>query len=199
MKKPFHHCKIQDNKRLQRTPFFGKFGADFQRQPFTNVFSRQVSLKLTQYWSLFLIKLQVFFYRTPTVAASGFSQQQISFSAKSGMYWGQSHRFLSWTPLKTRVKPQKQQLQLHYKKWCSQKFCKFHRKTPVLKSLFNRVACQETQAQIVSCGVYETFKNSTTTASETVASPRVVRIVTQIGTWFLHYDLRFRLPIFPNY
>ena len=41
------------------------------------------------------------------VAASGFSRQQIPFSDKSSMYWRQSHRFLSKTPLKTGVKPQK--------------------------------------------------------------------------------------------
>ena len=40
----------------------------------------------------FLIKLQAFFYRTPAVAASGFSRQQIPFSAKFSMYWSQSHR-----------------------------------------------------------------------------------------------------------
>ena len=53
------------------------------------------------------------------------------------------------------------------KKRCSQKFCKFHRKTPILKSLFNKVADQETQTQMFSCGVYEIFKNLRTTASET--------------------------------
>ena len=35
--------------------------------------------KNLQYWSLFFIKLQAFFYRTPTVAAIGFSWQQILF------------------------------------------------------------------------------------------------------------------------
>ena len=60
--------------------------------------------------------MQAFFYRTPTVAVFGFSRQQIPFSAKSGMYWRQLYRILSRTPLKTRVKPQKQPLQLFYKK-----------------------------------------------------------------------------------
>ena len=46
-----------------------------------------------------------------TVAAtSGFSRQQFSFSAKSDMYWRQSHWFLSRTHLKTGVKFQKQSL-----------------------------------------------------------------------------------------
>ena len=49
------------------------------------------------------------------------------------MYWRQSYRFLSRTPLKTRVKPKKQPLQLFHKKRCSQKFYKFHKKTSVLK------------------------------------------------------------------
>ena len=81
------------------------------------------------------------------------------------MYWRESHRFSSRTPLKTLVKPQKQPLQLFYKKRCSCKFCKFHRKIPV----FNRVTGQETQTQIFSCGVFEIFKNWSvrTTASET--------------------------------
>ena len=49
-------------------------------------------------------------------------------------------RFFLRTSLKTRVEPQKQPLELFCKKRCSEKFCKFHRKIPVLKSLFNRVA-----------------------------------------------------------
>ena len=101
------------------------------------------------------------------VDVSEFSLQQIPFSAKSSMYWRQSRRFLSRTPLKTGVKPKKQPLQLSYKKRCSKKFCKFYRKTPVLKSLFNRVAGQETQTQMFSCGAYEIFKNLRTAASET--------------------------------
>ena len=46
---------------------------------------------------------------------------------------------------------------------------KFHRKALVLKSLFNRVADQETQTQMFSCGVYKFFKNWSlrTTASKT--------------------------------
>ena len=112
---------------------------------------------------------QAFFYKTSRVAASGVLLQQISFSAKRGMYWRQSHRFLSRTLLKTRVKPQKQPLQLFYKKTCSQKFYKFHRKTSVFKFLFNRVAGQETQTQMISCGIYEGFRGwcLRMTASET--------------------------------
>ena len=41
----------------------------------TNVFK----LKTLQYWSFFLIKLQTFFYRTPTVAISEVLWQQIFF------------------------------------------------------------------------------------------------------------------------
>ena len=41
------------------------------------------------------------------------------FSYKSGTYWRQWHRFLSQTPLKTGVKPQKQPLQLFCKERCS--------------------------------------------------------------------------------
>ena len=41
------------------------------------------------------------------------------FSYKSGTHWRQWHRFLSQTPLKTGVKPQKQPLQLFCKERCS--------------------------------------------------------------------------------
>ena len=37
--------------------------------------------------------LHTFFYRTPTLAASGFSRQQIFFSAESDIYCWQSHLF----------------------------------------------------------------------------------------------------------
>ena len=130
--------------------FFRKIWRSFSEATVHRCFSKQVFLNISLYWSLFKIKLQAFFYRTPTAAASGFSRPQIPFSAKSGMYWRQSHGFLSLAPLKTRVKPQKQSLQLFYKK-CG--LCKFHRKTPVLKSLFNRVSGQETQTQVFSYGV----------------------------------------------
>ena len=38
-------------------------------------------------------------------------------------------------------------------------FANFTGKTPALKSLFNRVADQETQTQMFSCGVHIMFKN----------------------------------------
>ena len=80
------------------------------------------------YWPL-----QASFYRIPTVAVCEFSLQQILFSAKSVIYCWQSHWFFLRIFLKTRVKPQKQPLEFFCKKRCSYKFCKFHRKTPVLK------------------------------------------------------------------
>ena len=49
----------------------------------------------------------------------------IPFSTKCGMYWRKSHRFLSRTLLKTRVKPQKQPLQLFYKKGVLRNFINF--------------------------------------------------------------------------
>ena len=69
-----------------------------------------------------------------------FRDSKYFFSAESGIYCWQPHRFLLRTSLKTGVKPQKQPSELLCKKRCSWKFCKFHRKTPVSKSLFNRVA-----------------------------------------------------------
>ena len=42
-------------------------------------FKIDMFLKTSQYWSQFLIKMQAFFNRTPMVAASRFSRQQILF------------------------------------------------------------------------------------------------------------------------
>ena len=62
-----------------------------------------------------------------------------NFSAESGIHCWQSHRLLLRTPLKQKLKPQNQPLEHFFKKRRYEKFCKFHRKAPVLKSLFNRV------------------------------------------------------------
>ena len=90
-------------------------------------------LKISQHWSLFLIKIQVFFY----------------IKTYGGCFW-LSHWFLFPAPLKTRVKLHKP-LELFCKKRV-QKFCKFHRKTPVLKSLFTKVvglnACNFIKARL---------------------------------------------------
>ena len=69
--------------------------------------------------------LHTFFYRTPTLAASGFSRQQILFSAESGMYCWQSHLFLPRTPVETRVKRQKQPPKLLCKKGVFRNFACF--------------------------------------------------------------------------
>ena len=83
------------------------------------------------------LPLQVFFYKTPTMAASA---EANTFLADYGIYCCWSHRLLFRTPLKTGVKPQKQPLVLFCRKRFSYKFCKFHRKAPKLKSLLNRIA-----------------------------------------------------------
>ena len=74
--------------------------------------------------------------------------------------------------------------------------------TPVLKSLFDSVAGQETQTQMFSCGIYEIFKNLRTTASETCCFTWSVLLnkytLAQIDTWFLYHNLQFRLPILPS-
>ena len=118
---------------------FGKFGAGFQRQPLTDIFQNRCSQKLPE---PFLIKLQAFFHRTPAVAVSVFSRPQISFSAKSGMHWRQLHRFLSRTPLKIRVKPQKQPLQLFCKKGVLRNFVNF-----IGKHLYQSLFLIELQAK----------------------------------------------------
>ena len=72
----------------------------------------KISVLITsQYWSLFrIIKLQTFFYETPTVAASEFLWQQIHFCSLNMVFIADSRTgfcSLFWTPLKTRVKPQR--------------------------------------------------------------------------------------------
>ena len=69
--------------------------------------------------------LQAFFYRTPIVTAPTFSRQQILFSGESGIYCWPSHRFLLRTPSKTRLKPQKQPLELFCKKGVLRNFANF--------------------------------------------------------------------------
>ena len=153
MKKQFRHCR-----RIKMKPSLENLVLIF-RGSCLQMFFKIGVLKNFVILEPLSLKLQAFFYRTPTLAASGSSRQQMLFPAKSGMYWRQSHRSLSWTPLKTQVKPQKQPLQLFCKKRCSQQFCKFSRNTPVQKSLFNKVAGQETQTQMFSRGVYESLKS----------------------------------------
>ena len=114
-------AKFRIRKGLKKsgvTPFFGKFVTKVLifRRSRSQMFFKIGALKSFSILELFLIKSQAFLYRTPTVAASGCSRQPIHFSAKSGIYWRQSHRPLSRTPLKTPVKPQKQPLQLFRKK-----------------------------------------------------------------------------------
>ena len=86
------------------------------RSSCSQMFFKYMFLKISLYWNLFFIMVQTFFYRTPTVAASGFLRQQTFFSAKFGIYCWQSHQFLFRTTLKTQVKSQEQPLQLFCKK-----------------------------------------------------------------------------------
>ena len=78
-----------------------------------------------------------------------------------------------------RSSDRKQRPAVFRKTRCFEKFCKFHRKTPVLVSHFNKVAdlqacnfIKEAPAQVFSCKIHETFKNThlkehlRTTASE---------------------------------
>ena len=69
--------------------------------------------------------LHAFFYRTPIVTASTFSRQQILFSGEPGIYCWPSHRYLLRTPSKTRLKPQKQPLELFCKKGILRSFANF--------------------------------------------------------------------------
>ena len=96
--------------------------------------------------------LQAFFYRTPTVAASRFSRQQILFPAESGIYCWRSHRFLLRTPF--RNSHQRCSIEIGVLR----NFTKFTGKHLCQSLFFNKVAAQ-TLAQVFSCEFCEIFKN----------------------------------------
>ena len=96
--------------------------------------------------------LQAFFYRTPTVAASRFSWQQILFPAESGIYCWRSHRFLLRTPF--RNSHQRCSIEIGVLR----NFTKFTGKHLCQSLFFNKVAAQ-TLAQVFSCEFCEIFKN----------------------------------------
>ena len=126
---------------VHKKPPFGKFVAEVLiiRSSRSQMFFQKGVLK---YFPVFTGKhlcwpLQAFFYRTPKVASSGISLQQILFFS---WIW---YLLLTVAPffnsfVKAPVKPHKKPLKLFCKGL--RNFCKFHRKTPPLKSLFNRVA-----------------------------------------------------------
>ena len=110
LKKILWHRRLPENfAKFLRTTFYRTplnncfwichWDVYFQNQPFTDVFQNRFFLKTLQYCSLFLIKLQVFFYRTPAVAASDFLRHQTLPRSWYGIYCWQSHRLLCWTPL----------------------------------------------------------------------------------------------------
>ena len=118
--------KFRIIKKLKRKPSLGKFGADFQRQPFSDVFLNRRSSKFRNTGAFFNKVVGSLLQNTNGSYFWNFFQwQQIPFSDKSGMYCRQSHRILSWTLLKTRVKLQKQPLQLFYKKSVLRNFVNF--------------------------------------------------------------------------
>ena len=77
MIKPFRQSKTWGNKRFKRIK------KNKVLPPFCNFVTEVLNLRSSRsqmfFRSLFQIKLQVFFYRTSTMAASGFSLQQILF------------------------------------------------------------------------------------------------------------------------
>ena len=83
-------------------------------------------------------KVSDLFNRTPTVAASGFSRQQILFFSYVCYLYMTFKRFLIRTPLKTRVTPQQQPLELFFKNGVLinfENFTRKHRNTCVKVSL----------------------------------------------------------------
>ena len=69
--------------------------------------------------------LQAFFYRTLRWLLLDFRGSKYFFSGESGIYCGVSHRFLLRTPLKSRLKPQKQPLKLFCEKGVLRNFANF--------------------------------------------------------------------------
>ena len=119
------HDKIIPSQQNLQLPHLVKFVTELLifRSSRSQLFFKICVLKIFAILET-LSKLQTFFYRTPTVVtvvASGFSQQKKLFSAEFGIYCRQMNRFLFRTPLKTRVKPQKQPLELFCQKKCSKK------------------------------------------------------------------------------
>ena len=98
------HCR-KENK-FQELPPFAKFVTQVLRSSRPQTFFKigvlqksAISTRKNLYWPL-----QTFFYRTPMVAASWFSQLKILFSAESGIYCWQPHQFLLQTPFERWVK-----------------------------------------------------------------------------------------------
>ena len=169
MTKPFRYSKIQVTKRSKRinqeSPVSRKFVTDvliFRNSYSQMFFKRGILQNFAKLEPLFnKLSCSPSFTEHLRWLLLDFRDSKHFFSAELGIYWTQSHRFLFRTPLKTRVKPQKQPLELFCKKRCSQKFCKFHRETPLWKSLFNRVpglqACNFIRERLhhISCLIYE--------------------------------------------
>ena len=97
--------------------------------------------------------LQAFFYRPPTVAASGFDSRCL-FSAESGIYSWQLHRFSLRTSFKTRVKSQKKYF--------------------LYRSLFLTTLLKRK----FSCGIYKIFKNTERLLAKPVLSPGLPFLIT---------------------
>ena len=101
--------------------------------------------------------LQAFFYRPPTVAASGFDSRCL-FSAESGIYSWQLHRFSLRTSFKTRVKSQKQCVEVYF----------------LYRSLFLTTLLKRK----FSCGIYKIFKNTERLLPKPVLSPGLPFLIT---------------------
>ena len=84
--------------------------------------------------------LQAFFYRTLRWLLLDFRGSKYFFSGESGIYCGVSHRFLLRTPLKSRLKPQKQPLKLFCEKGVLRNFANFTGKHLCQSVFFNKVA-----------------------------------------------------------
>ena len=127
MTKLFRCSKIYDTKRSKRinqeSSVSGKFVTDVLifRSSCSQMFSKRGILKNFSILEPLFDKLSCrpSFTEHLRWLLLDFRDSKHFFSAELGIYWTQSHRFLFRTPLKTRVKPQKQPLELFCKKRCS--------------------------------------------------------------------------------
>ena len=99
--------------------------------------------------------MQAFYYRTPKVAASGFSRQQIPFSAKSGMYWRQINPGLLW---EQELNLRSSHCSFPIKKGVLRNFVNFTEKHLYWSLFLIELQAKRLKHRWFSCGVYEILK-----------------------------------------
>ena len=176
MRKPSCYSKIQDFKRSKRinqeSPISSKFATDvliFRNSCSQMFFKRGILKNFAVLEPLFnKLSCRPSFTEHLRWLLLDFRDSKHFFPAELGIYWTQSHRFLFQTPLKTRVKPQNQPLELFCKKKVFLEILQISQENTIFNSelLFNRVpglqACNFIREKLhhISCVIYEIFKNT---------------------------------------